>query len=157
MVINNEVFRSISHILEAGASNLADIFKLSGYQVDQATIAGFLKETDETGYIACSNSQMVAFLDGLIAYRRGKNEINSDQKNPNQVDLTNNSILKKLRIAFDLKEDDLIELMGMANFDITKNEISAIFRKAGHKHYRECGDDFLIAFIHGLTFRKWTK
>lgn len=153
-MINNDVFRNISQLLEFNDSTLAEIFKLSGYQIDQATIAGFLKKADEAGYIDCNNSLMTYFLDGLITYRRGKTENNPARQNPAQPLLSNNHILKKLRIAFDLKEDDLIELMAIANFDITRNEISALFRKEGHKHFRECSDDILMAFIHGLTFRK---
>jgi uncharacterized protein YehS (DUF1456 family) len=101
--------------------------------------------------------QLTFFLDGLISLRRGKIENRTVQNNQTPALLTNNSILKKLRIAFDLKEDDLIELMALADFEITKNEISALFRKKGHKHYRECSNDFLLAFIHGLTFHKWAR
>ncbi len=156
-VTNNNVIRSLGQLLEINSSALADIFKLSGHSIDQATVAGLLLEPDETAYIECSDTQMTFFLEGLITYRRGKIESKSDQKSQTLAILTNNSILKKLRIAFDLKEDDLIKLMAIADFDITKNEISAIFRKEGHKHYRECSDDFLQAFIHGLSFRKWTQ
>jgi uncharacterized protein YehS (DUF1456 family) len=154
-VVNNIVIHRIIQLLEADSSTLEEIFKLSGHPLDQIAISGFLKTPDESGSIECNDTQMIFFLDGLITYRRGKSENQSAQKAQTQALLTNNSILKKLRIAFNLKEDDLINLMAIAEFDITKNEISAIFRKEGHKHYRECSDDFLQAFIHGLSFRKW--
>ena len=95
------------------------------------------------------------FLNGLITYRRGKIDDKPAQSKPIFPPLSNNVIFKKLRIAFDLKEDELIELMSLADYEISKNELSAIFRKPGHKHYRECSDDFLMGFLIGLTFRQW--
>lgn len=142
-------------ILEINESTLAYIFKLSGLQVDQATVTGFLKEAGESGHIECNNSQMTQFLDGLITYRRGKSAGNTTRLNQTIPLLNNNSILKKLRIAFDLREDDLIELLSLADFEAAKNEISAVFRKEGHKHFRECNDELLMALLVGLTFRKW--
>ena len=147
MANNNIVVRSIAQLLEINSSTLAEIYKLSGYPIDQETVAGFLLEPDETAYIECNATQMLFFLDGLITYRRGKSDSNSAQKAHTNAVLTNNIIIKKLRIAFDLKEDDLIKLMAIADFDITKNEISAIFRKEGHKHYRECSNDFIFRDI----------
>jgi uncharacterized protein YehS (DUF1456 family) len=152
---NNDVLRSIRHILNIGDATIVDIFKLAPHKIDQATVSSFLQEEDEAGYKDCPNNLMILFLDGLITQRRGKSEGKSVDTKGIFPPLTNNVIFKKLRIAFDLKEDDLIELMSLADFDVSKNEVSAIFRKPGHKHYRECSDDFLMAFLVGLTFREW--
>lgn len=152
---NNDVLRSIRHVLNLSDTAIVDIFNLAQDRIDQATVANFLKEEDEAGYVECSNNLMTLFLDGLISYRRGKSEQNPVQTKPVFPPLTNNIILKKLRIAFDLKEDDFIELMSLADYEISKNELSAIFRKPGHKHYRECNDEFLMGFLVGLTYRQW--
>lgn len=154
-MINNDVLRSISHILELTDSAMVEIFKLGQHTLDQTTVTNFLKDQDESGYVPCTDNYLTLFLDGLIAYRRGKSDDQPAQKNKILPMLTNNIIIKKLRIAFDLKEDDLIELMSLADYETSKNELSAIFRKPGHKHYRECSDDFLMGFLVGLTFRKW--
>ena len=153
---NNDVLRSIQHVLNLSDSNIVGIFKLAQHKIDQATVSNFLKEPDDAGYIECTNNLMTLFLDGLIAYRRGQSEQNPVQTKQIFPPLTNNIILKKLRIAFDLKEDDLIELMSLAAYETSKNELSAIFRKPGHKHYRECSDDFLMGFLVGLTYRQWS-
>lgn len=152
---NNDVLRSLQHILGINEPVIADIFNLAEHKIDLATVSSYLKEADQAGYFECANNPMALFLDGLITYRRGKLEQNPQQ--PKQIfpHLTNNIIFKKLRIAFDLKEEDLLELMSMADYEVTKNELSAIFRKPGHKHYRVCSDEFLMGFLVGLTFRKW--
>ena len=67
--------------------------------------------------------------------------------------LTNNAILKKLRIALELKEDDMLGILKLANVDISKHELTALFRKEGHKNYKECGDQFLRKFLKGLSIR----
>ena len=153
---NNDVLRSIRHVLDISESTIADIFKLAEHQIDPATVSNFLKESDESGHLECNDNHLTLFLNGLITYRRGKSEQNPSQKNQILPLLTNNIIYKKLRIAFDLKEDDLIELMSFANYDVSKNELSAISRNSGHKHYRVCSDDFLMGFLVGLTFRQWS-
>ena len=152
---NNDVLRSIRHILNLSESTVVDIFKLARHPIDQATISGFLAEENEASYLPCPDNLLTLFLDGLINYRRGKGDESPAQKNNIFPPLTNNSIFKKLRIAFDLKEDDLIELMSLAEYDTSKNELSAFFRKPGHKHYRECPDEFLMGFLVGLTYRVW--
>ena len=152
---NNDVLRSIRHVLNLSDSSIVDIFKLAQHKIDQATVSNFLKEEDEAGYIECTNNLMILFLDGLITQRRGKIGDKPVETKGIFPPLSNNIIFKKLRIAFDLKEDDLIELMSLAEFHVSKNELSAIFRKPGHKHYRECSDDFLMGFLVGLTFRQW--
>ena len=152
---NNDVLRSIRHILNISDATIVDIFKLAPHKIDQITVSSFLKEEDEAGYKECPNNLLILFLDGLITHRRGKSEDKAADTKGIFPPLTNNVIFKKLRIAFDLKEDDLIELMSLADFEVSKNEVSAIFRKPGHKHYRECSDDLLMAFLVGLTFRDW--
>ena len=155
IVTNNDVLRSIRHVLDLSDATIVDIFKLAEHKIDPADISNFLKEEDETGYLNCTDNLLILFLNGLISKRRGKSESNPLQAKAIFPPLTNNIIFKKLRISFDLKEDDLIELMSLADYEVNKNELSAIFRKPGHKHYRECNDDFLMGFLIGLTFRQW--
>jgi uncharacterized protein YehS (DUF1456 family) len=152
---NNDVFRSIQHILNLSEANIIDIFKLAKHPIEQAKISSFLAEEGEAGFVLCTDSLLTIFLDGLISKRRGSIDTPPAPGNKIYPPLTNNIIFKKLRIAFDLKEDDLIELMSLAEYDTSKNELSAIFRKPGHKHYRDCTDEFLMGFLIGLTFRSW--
>jgi uncharacterized protein YehS (DUF1456 family) len=64
--------------------------------------------------------------------------------------MTNNDILKKLRVALHLRDDDIIRILSLVNFKITKSELGAIFRKEGHPKYMEAGDQLLRNFLNGL-------
>ncbi len=68
--------------------------------------------------------------------------------------LTNNDILKKLRIALELKDDDIIHILKLADFTVTKSELSALFRKDDHPNYMACGDQLLRNFLQGLIIYK---
>ena len=67
--------------------------------------------------------------------------------------ITNNLVLKKLRVAFQLKDVDMHDTFIAAGFPLTKPELTALFRQPGHKHYRPCGDQILRNFLKGLTLR----
>ena len=68
--------------------------------------------------------------------------------------LTNNDILKKLRVALELRDDDIIEILKLAEFEISKTELSALFRKEDHPNYMKCGDQLLRNFLNGLIIYK---
>jgi uncharacterized protein YehS (DUF1456 family) len=72
--------------------------------------------------------------------------------------MTNNEIIKKLRIALDLKEIDMIEIFELSGYEIKKSELSGIFRKEGHKNYIPCSDIVLNHFLNGyITFKRGLK
>jgi len=151
-VINNDVLRSIRYALDLGDAKVVEIIKLAGRDIAQSDLASFLKKEDEEGFVECDDGVMVSFLDGLIIHKRGKMESRPDQdKKPER--LTNNTILKKLRVAFELKEEDMHKVLEMAGFSVSKPELSALFRTKGHKNYRACGDQLLRNFLKGLTMR----
>jgi uncharacterized protein YehS (DUF1456 family) len=68
--------------------------------------------------------------------------------------MTNNEIIKKLRIALDLKELDMTEVFKLSGYAMKKSELSSIFRKEGHKNYRECSDLILNHFLNGFIIYK---
>lgn len=150
---NNDILRRLRYALDISNPAMVDIFKLSGCSIEQPTLIKFLKKEDEEDFIECSNPLMTFFLDGLIAQRRGKRESSGGPVQKPDNTLTNNTILKKLRIALDFKEDDMIAVMKLAGIDISKSELSALFRNKGHKNFKECGDQFLRNFLKGLTIR----
>lgn len=67
--------------------------------------------------------------------------------------MTNNDILKKLRVALQLKDTDIIEILKLADFNITKAQVSALFRKEDHKNYIECQNQILRKFLNGLIIK----
>ena len=72
---------------------------------------------------------------------------------PPENRLTNNLIFRKLRIALNLKDDDILEIMGLAGFRLSKHELSAFFRKPGHKNYRVCKQQILRNFLQGMQIK----
>ena len=71
--------------------------------------------------------------------------------------LGNNQILWKLRIALKLKDTDIIDILKLADFEITKPELTALFRREDHKNFKQCGDQILRRFLDGLIIRNRGK
>lgn len=150
---NNEILRTVRDALGMDDATMIQIFRHAGREVGESAISAFLKAEDQDGYIPCSDPIMGFFLDGLIIHNRGRQEGAAAPAEQPVAALTNNAILKKLRIALDLKEDDLVEILKLAGITVSKHELTALFRKQGHKHYKECNDRFLKDFLKGLAFR----
>jgi len=150
-MMNNDVLRSVRYMLDISDGKIVDIVKLAGFDISKADVIAFMKKEDEEGYLDCSDEIMAHFLDGLVIFKRGKD----DSRAPQAVELpiTNNTVLKKLRVAFELKEEDMHAILKAAEFPVSKPELSALFRKFGHSNYRTCGDQLLRNFLKGLTLR----
>ncbi|MFI8479606.1 DUF1456 family protein [Pseudomonas sp. NPDC078700] len=151
-MLNNDVLRSVRYMLDVNDAKLAEIIALSGKAVTTDELEPLLKKEDEEGFIACDDELMAHFLDGLVYFKRGKDDSRPAQ--PFELPMTNNMVLKKLRVAFELKEDDMHAIMQSVDFPVSKPEMSALFRKFGHSNYRTCGDQFLRNFLKGLTLRE---
>jgi uncharacterized protein YehS (DUF1456 family) len=65
--------------------------------------------------------------------------------------MNNNEVFKKLRVALQLRDDQIVEILKLVNFRISKGELSAFFRKEDHPNYKECGDQILRNFLNGLV------
>jgi uncharacterized protein YehS (DUF1456 family) len=147
-MIHNDVLRSVRYILNVGDEALAAIGQLGGAQTTAAEVSAFLRHEHESGYQACSDAVMASFLDGLIVHRRPKGPA---APRPAGTPVTNNTVLKKLRVAFELRDDDLVAIMKRAGFAVSKPELSALFRDPSHGNYRACGDQFLRNFLRSLA------
>jgi uncharacterized protein YehS (DUF1456 family) len=148
---HNDVLRSLRYLLNVSDATLVDIFRLGNREVGHAEVVAFLKRDDEGGYQACSDKTMAHFLNGLVIYKRGKDESRPPQ--PVEVPVTNNTVLKKIRVAFELKDDDVIALLRKNGLTVSKTELGAFFRRPSHRNYRDCGDQVLRAFLKGLASR----
>lgn len=152
-MINNDVLRSIRYTLDLSDKKISEIMRLAGGEIASADIAPLLKKEDEEGFVDCDDAIMLAFLDGLIIDKRGKLEPRPDHARQAESRLTNNIILKKLRVAFELKDADMHDTLELAGFNVSKPELNALFRAKGHKNYRACGDQLLRNFLKGLAMR----
>ena len=150
---NNDILRRLRYALDISNPTMIEIFQLSACSIEQPTLIKLLKKEEEEEFIACSNPLMSLFLDGLIVHKRGRRESDAGEAPKPDASLNNNAILKKLRIALNLKEDDLTGILKLAGHTVSKHELTALFRKQGHKHYKECSTQFLNNFIKGLALR----
>lgn len=138
------------YIFDYNDEQMMSIFSSTGYKVTRAQISDWLKKDDDDSFKECNDSQLAIFLNGLINEKRGKRE--GKQPEPEKK-LTNNVILRKLKIAMNFKDEDMLEVMALADFGMSKHELSAFFRKVGHKHYRQCKDQILRNFLNGLQLK----
>ena len=151
---HNDVLRSVRYLLNVSDATLADIIRLGHGEVSRGDLVAFLKKEDEDGYKACGDVVMAHFLNGLVTYKRGKDDSRPPQ--PVEVPVTNNTVLKKLRVAFELRDDDIIALLQRTGMSVSKTELSAFFRRPDHRNYRECGDQLLRYLLKGLGSRPET-
>jgi uncharacterized protein YehS (DUF1456 family) len=126
------------------------LFGLANLDVTRGQVSDWLKREDDPAYKNCTDTQLAIFLNGLINDKRGKKE--GPQPKPEKR-LTNNIIFRKLKIALDLKADDVLEIMELANLRMSKHELSAFFRKPDHRHYRDCKDQILRNFLKGVQLK----
>ncbi len=144
---NNDILRRIRYIFDLNDTKMMSIFSSTGYKATRAQVSDWLKKDDDPAFKKCNDSQLAIFLNGFINEKRGKKE--GAQPEP-ESRLTNNIIFRKLRIALDLKEEDVLYILELSDFHISKHELSAFFRKVGHKHFRPCKDQVLRNFLQGL-------
>jgi uncharacterized protein YehS (DUF1456 family) len=152
---NNDVLKRLRYALNIPDPKIVEMLASAGYAIGKIELEGIFKVEGETGYVACDDSLMDKFLEALVQSRRGKRE-GGDVEHPRlsgHMRLSNNDILKRIRIALELKDEDIIAIMRLAGSEISKSELGALFRKIGHPNYRPCGDQFLRLFLSGLTVK----
>ena len=146
---NNDILRRIRYAFDYGDDKIIRIFELGGKGVSRMQISDWLKK-DEEVQKPIYDIDLAAFLNGLIIKHQGKKD--GEQPKP-EKSLNNNLIFRKLKIALNLHDEDIVELMNLADFEVSKHEINAIFRKPTRKQYRLCKDQFLRNFLQGLQFK----
>ena len=144
---NNDILRRMRYIFDIDDAKMIEIFSCADYQATREQVSGWLKKEEDPGYQQCSDTILAIFLNGLINDKRGKKE--GAQHEP-EKSLSNNMIFKKLKIALNLKAEEVLAILMRVDFPLSKHELSAFFRKPGHKHYRECKDQVLRNFLQGL-------
>ena len=142
--------RRIRYTFDFNDSKMIALFGLADQQVTRGQISDWLKKDDDPAYQKCSDTQLAIFLNGLINDKRGKKE--ELQPEPEKR-LTNNIIFMKLKIALNLKAEDVLAIMDLADLRMSKHELSAFFRRPDHKHYRDCNDQILRNFLKGMQLK----
>lgn len=144
---NNDILRRVRYAFDFSDTQMIEIFKLADVVVDRPQVSAWLKKDEDPDFVSIYDKDLAIFLNGLINLKRGKRE--GEQPKP-EKSLNNNIIFRKLKIALELKDEDILALFALVDFKVSKPELSAIFRKADHKHFRPCKDQFLRNFLYAL-------
>ena len=153
---NNDILRRLRYTFNLSDSEMINIFSQAELQVTRSQVSDWLKKDEDPEQQSCDDRNLACFLNGFINERRGKRE--GPQPQP-EDSLKNNVIFMKLKIALNLQAEDILRIMALADFSMSKHELSAFFRRKGHKHYKECQDQILRNFLHGvqLEYREGTE
>jgi len=149
MVIStNEILYRIKKALNFSTDEMIKAYDLEDYKMEASHLESLLKRRQDNGFMLCSYEELGVFLDGLVTLKRGPSPTKKNEEEA--VELTNNLILKKLRIALELKEAETEIIFGLADVELTKQQLASLFRKEGHKNFKACSDELLMAFLEGL-------
>jgi len=129
---------------------MIEIFKSGGLEVNREQVSAWLKRDDDEDFVGLYDKPLAHFLNGFINEKRGK----KDGPQPAaEKTLINNTILRKIKIALNLKDTDMVDILDLADLSVSKHEINAFFRKPEQSQYRKCGDQFLRNFLLGLQLK----
>ncbi|MDD4844362.1 MAG: DUF1456 family protein [Anaerotignum sp.] len=167
---NNDILIRLRYALDIKDTDMVEIFKAGGIALTIEDVRKMLikskdsfnveveaeDETEEN--LICKNSELESFLNGFIIFKRGEQEQKPGEAEKPVLAITNNQnmnniMLKKLKIALSLTSEDMLDIFSEAGINVTKGELSALFRKEGHKHYKECGDKYFRNFLKGLALK----
>jgi len=147
---NNDILRRLRYTFDFNDSKMVSLFELAGLKVPQEQIINWLRKEDDPEYQNCADTKLAIFLNGLIIDKRGK----KDGPQPvAEKNINNNIIFMKLKIALNLKAEDVLDILKLADLRVSKHELSAFFRRPDHKHFRVCKDQILRNFLSGVQIK----
>lgn len=146
---NNDILRRLRYALNLTDDQMATIIAHSGVEPKPGQVSRWLSREDDNGFLELSDAELCLFLDGLIIEKRG---LRPDGATPEPLEfLPTNEVLKKLRIAFSLRDDEVLAIFERAEFVVSKAELGSFFRKKGQRHFRKCPEQVLRKFLQGLA------
>lgn len=146
----NDILVRLRYTFDYTDAELVTIFAAAEHAVTKDQIKNWLSSEENPSYVPLTDNDLAHFLNGLINHRRGK------RPGPQPVAekrLNNNLIVTKLKIALNLKGEDIINLLDLADFRLSNHELSAFFRKPDNRHYRVLNDQVLRYFLRGLQMK----
>lgn len=147
---NNTTLRSLRYTFDLNDSKMMKLFALAGVEVTRTQVSDWLKKDDDEAFKTIVDAYLSAFLNGFIILKRGAQE----GKTPvNEKRLNNNQVLRKLKIALQLKDEDMLEIIDLGGIKVSKHELSAFFRKPDQNQFRMCKDQILRKFLFGLRVK----
>lgn len=146
----NDILTRLRYTFDYTDATLVAVFAAAEHSVTKEQVKNWLSSEENPSFVELSDNDLAHFLNGLINHRRGK------RPGPQPVAetrLNNNLIVNKLKIALNLKGEDIINLLDLADFRLSNHELSAFFRKPENRHYRNMNDQVLRYFLRGLQLK----
>jgi len=146
----NDVLRRIRYTFDFNDSQMIEMFAAADHPVTREQVCAWLKQEADEGFLPIEDRDMALFLNGLINARRGRRDGPAPVP---EARLSNNMVLMKLRIALNLQSEDVRAVLAETGLNFSNHELTALFRRPDHKHYRQCEDQLLRNFLKGLQGR----
>jgi len=147
---NNDIIRRLRYIFDLNDSDVINLFALANHEVTREQVCNWLKNDDDPAFVSLNDLHFATFLNGFIISKRGKKE--GDSPKPEKR-LNNNIIFRKLKIALNLKDEDILAIYDLTDIQLSKHELSAFFRGPEQSQYRLCNDQYLRNFLTGLQIK----
>ncbi len=144
---NNDILRKLRYTFKFNDDRVMALFDSGGRAASRTEISAWLKKVDDADFVFIPDRELAAFLNGFINFKRGKR---SEKQPLPEENLNNNIIFRKIKIALNLKVEDIVEIYKLVGMRVSKHEINAFFRKPQQNQYRRCLDQFLRNFLFGL-------
>ncbi|MFT4679745.1 MAG: hypothetical protein ACI84C_001408 [Flavobacteriales bacterium] len=144
---NNDILRRIRYTFDYNDDQMIALFAQADHVVNRSEVSNWLKQELESTHVEMKDVELATFLNGLINDKRGKRE---GEQPKAEEELNNNIIFRKLKIALNMKDTDILETLESVDRQISKHELSAFFRKPTQDQYRPCQNQILRNFLMGL-------
>jgi len=145
----SRVITALKDALNLSRPQILSLYELLEYPMSRERLDRILKNPSNKRSITASYEELGLFLDALILQKRKESpKVNESDE---EIELTNNLIFKKIRVALNLKEYEIAIIFELADYRISKSQIKDLFRSPKHPKYRECSDKTLAAFLEGLN------
>jgi len=152
-VTHNNTLDRLRAALKLTDAQVAKCFSLAGHALTPEALSGLSANAQGDARTPVTDALLVGMLDGLILLRRGPSPSGGGKSQP-VTEITHNVILKKLRIALNLHEADMLKLFAAGGKALTKGELTVLFRKPTHKHFKVCDDELFATFLNGIKKTK---
>lgn len=144
---NNDILRRLRYTFSFNDNQMIELFAMGGITVTRQQVSNWLKKDDDDYFENINDKMLATFLNGFIISKRGEN---NNKPTVNEESLNNNVIFRKIKIALNLKDIDILSIISDGGINISKHELSAFFRAPGQQQYRKCNDQILRYFLKGL-------
>lgn len=144
---NNDILKRLRYTLDFNDTQMVELFEAAPTPITRVEVSDWLKKEEDEDFKELSDLMLDIFLNGLIELKRGKKEgvvMVANEK------LSNNDILKKVKIALNLKSTDIMAIMAIKDRKMSETELSAFLRNENHNHFRPFQDQYLRNFFSGL-------